>query len=118
MKSFKILPVLAMALLFVFTANAQRDKSKRKSPPAQVTQEVNGKKVTIDYSKPSKRGRIIFGELVAYGEVWRTGANESSWVEFSDDVTIQGEKLAAGKYGLFTIPGEDEWTIIFTRNCE
>lgn len=116
MKSLKIVSLVAFTVLFSFAADAQRDKSKRKSPPAQVMQEVNGKTITIDYSKPSKRGRVIFGELVPFGEVWRTGANESSWVEFSEEVTIQGEKLAAGKYGLFTIPGENEWTIIFNSN--
>lgn len=113
MKPLKTLSILALSLLVVFAANAQKDKSKRKSPPAQVSKEINGTTVTIDYSQPSKRGRTIFGDLVKYGSVWRTGANESSWIELSGDVEVEGQKLAAGKYGLFTIPGENEWTIIF-----
>lgn len=115
---FKRLFVLSLSLVLVFVAQAQKDKSKRKSPPAQVTQEVNDTKITIDYSKPSKRGRVIFGELEAFGKVWRTGANESTWIEFSKDVKVEGKSLAAGKYGLFTIPGEDEWVIIFNSKTD
>ncbi|MEP0986350.1 DUF2911 domain-containing protein [Ekhidna sp.] len=118
MKSLKIASVLALSLIMVFSANAQKDKSKRKSPPAQVSQEIDGTKITIDYSKPSKKGRDIFGGLEAYGKVWRTGANESTWIELSSDVEVEGKKLAAGKYGLFTIPGEDEWTIIFNKKWD
>ena len=118
MKSFKTLAILALSLLVVFAAEAQKDKSKRKSPPAQISKEVDGTTITIDYSRPSKRGRKIFGGLEDYGKVWRTGANESTWIEFSDDVEIEGESLAAGKYGLFTIPGEDEWTIIFNKKWD
>ncbi|WP_370089009.1 DUF2911 domain-containing protein [Ekhidna sp.] len=118
MKSLKVASMLALSLLLVFSATAQKDKSKRKSPPAQVTKEIDGTKITIDYSQPSKRGREIFGGLEAYGKVWRTGANESSWIEVSKDVEVEGEKLAAGKYGLFTIPGEDEWTIIFNKKWD
>ncbi|SNS95932.1 Protein of unknown function [Ekhidna lutea] len=118
MKSLKVASVLALSLLLVFSAQAQKDKSKRKSPPAQVSKEVNGTKITIDYSQPSKRGRDIFGSLEEYGKVWRTGANESTWIEISDDVEVQGKTLAAGKYGLFTIPGKDEWTIIFNKKWD
>lgn len=118
MKSLKALSFLAMSLLFVFSVNAQKDKSQRKSPPAQVTQNVGGTTITIDYSRPSKRGREIFGAMEEYGKVWRTGANESSWIEVSKDVKVEGKTLAAGKYGLFTIPGEDEWTIIFNKKWD
>ncbi len=118
MKSLKVVSFLALSLLMVFSAEAQKDKSKRKSPPAQVSQEIGEAKVTVDYSRPAKRGRDIFGGLEEYGKVWRTGANESTWIEVSKDVTIEGEKLAAGKYGLFTIPGEDEWTIIFNKKWD
>ena len=118
MKFLKPIAFLALSLLVVFTTTAQKDKSKRKSPPAQVTEQINGSKVTIDYSRPSKKGREIFGGLQAYGKVWRTGANESTWIELSEDVEVQGQKLAAGKYGLFTIPGEDKWTIIFNSKWD
>lgn len=115
MKLSKILSVLFLAVLIPAGSMAQQDKSQRASPPAQVTKEVSGKTVTIDYSRPSKRGREIFGSLEAYGKVWRTGANETSWIELSKDVKVEGKKLEAGKYGLFTIPGEEEWTIIFNK---
>ena len=115
MKHLKSIALMAMSLLIVFAANAQKDKSKRPSPPAQVSEKVGDATVTIDYSRPSKRGRVIFGDLEKFGKVWRTGANESTWIEISMDVEIEGETLAAGKYGLFTIPGEDEWTIIFNE---
>ncbi|MEM8895456.1 MAG: DUF2911 domain-containing protein [Bacteroidota bacterium] len=85
----------------------------RPSPPAEVTASVNRADVTINYSQPAVKGRTIWGDLVPYDAVWRTGANEATWIEVSKDVTIEGQKLEAGKYGLFTIPGKDEWTIIF-----
>jgi len=113
MKTVKTLTTLCMGLLLVFGAQAQQDKSKRPSPPAEVTKEINGTTITVNYSKPSKRGRTIFGELEPYGKVWRTGANESTWIEFSKEVKVEGKKLAAGRYGLFTIPGADEWVVIF-----
>ena len=109
---------MSVICFLALNVSAQKDKSKRPSPPAQVTQEINGTSVTIDYSRPSKRGRDVFGGLEAYGKVWRTGANESTWIEVSADVEVEGEKLAAGKYGLFTIPGKDEWTIIFNKKWD
>lgn len=115
MKTIKTLAVLTLAILVSFSVTAQQDKSKRPSPPAQVSKEVDGTKITIDYSRPSKKGREIFGGLEKFDKVWRTGANESTWIEVSKDVTVEGETLAAGKYGLFTIPGKDEWTIIFNK---
>lgn len=118
MRSLKTISFLALSLMMLFTATAQKDKSKRPSPPAQVTQELNGAKVTIDYSKPSKKGREIFGGLEKYGKVWRTGANESTWIEVSKDVKVEGKTLPAGKYALFTIPGEKEWVIIFNKKWD
>lgn len=117
MNSVKKISTLALSLLLTFALSAQ-DKSTRPSPPDQVSSTINGTKVTIDYSQPSKKGRTIFGDLVAYGKVWRTGANESSWIEVSNDVKIEGKTLPAGKYGLFSIPGEDEWTIIFNSKWD
>ena len=110
--------MLALAMFVAFSTTAQKDKSKRPSPPAQVSASVGEAKVVIDYSQPSKRGREIFGGLEKYGKVWRTGANESSWIEVSGDVKIEGKTLPAGKYGLFSIPGEDEWTIIFNKKWD
>lgn len=97
------------------TTKAPEDKSKRPSPPAKVTANVGGTTVTIDYSRPSMKGRKIFGTLEPYGKVWRTGANEATTFEVSKAVKIEGQTLPAGKYGLFSIPGENEWTIIFNK---
>lgn len=112
-QSIKLFSIATVFLISAHFTEAQNDKAKRPSPPAQVTQSVNGANITIDYSQPSKKGRKVYGELVPYGKVWRTGANETTWIEVSKDVKVQGKTLKAGKYGLHTIPGEKEWTIIF-----
>jgi hypothetical protein len=92
-----------------FTACAQRP-----SPPAKVSETTSaGVKITIDYSQPAVKGRTIGKEIAPFGQVWRTGANEATWMEVSKDVKIEGKALKAGKYGIWTIPGEKEWTIIF-----
>ncbi|MCY7311273.1 MAG: DUF2911 domain-containing protein [Bacteroidota bacterium] len=109
---------LFFSLLTLITVGAcgQSDKSKRPSPPAIVTETVSsGAIVTIDYSQPSLKGRKIGTELAPYGQVWRTGANEATVFEVSKDVKIEGQSLPAGKYGLYSIPGETEWTIIFNK---
>ena len=93
--------------------NPPEDKSKRPSPPAVTKASIGDLSVTIDYSSPAVKGRPLWGGLVPNGEIWRTGANEATVFEVSQNVVINGEELAAGKYGLFTIPGEGEWTVIF-----
>ena len=105
--------LFALAVVFAVTGLAQ-DKSKRPSPPAQVSETINGTTVTIDYSQPSLKGRDFGSDgFHPYGKVWRNGANEATWIEVSDDVTINGETLPKGKYGFFVIPGKSEWTLIF-----
>ncbi len=110
--------LLIGALFFVEPAAAQErsDMLPRTSPNAVVGQTVGVSNVTLRYGRPSVRGREIFGELVPYGEVWRTGANEANAITFSDDVMVQGQPLEAGTYALFTIPGEEEWTLIFNES--
>ena len=100
-------------ILFSIFSMAQDDKSKRPSPPDKVSEKVGSATITIDYSQPSVKDREIWGGLVPYGKVWRTGANEATTFENSADVKVEGESLKAGKYGLFTIPEANEWTIIF-----
>jgi len=100
------------------TTKAPEDKSKRPSPPATATATVNGAKLVIDYSQPAAKGRDVFGGLEPYGKVWRTGANEATTFMVSKDVKINGQPLAAGTYGLFSIPGKDEWTIIFNKTAQ
>ena len=82
-------------------------KTPAASPLAKIEQKVGLTNVEIEYSRPSKKGRDIFGDLVPYKEMWRTGANGSTDISFSDDVKISGKDLKAGKYALYTIPDED-----------
>jgi hypothetical protein len=115
MKKLLLFSLLLSSALFTKTF-AQPDKSKRPSPPALVTETTDsGLIITIDYSQPSIKGRTIGKEIAPYGKVWRTGANEATIFEISKDAKIDGQPLAAGKYGLYSIPGEDEWTIIFNK---
>lgn len=108
--------LLALLSLIVISAYGQEDKSKRPSPPSLTSETTgNGVTITIDYSQPSVKGRKIGDEIAPYGQVWRTGANEATVFEVSKDVKIEGQALPAGKYGLFTIPGEKEWVIIFSK---
>lgn len=108
-----------LCLFFLVDVSAQKDKTKRKSPPATVTQSVQGIDVTIDYSQPSVKGRTIWGDIVKYDKVWRTGANEATKITFAKAVTINGQLIDAGTYALFTIPSEDgKWTVIINKNAD
>lgn len=99
-----------------FTLTATAQEKKKASPPASVKETTSsGTTISIDYSQPSVKGRTIGGEIAPYGKVWRTGANEATVFEVSKDVKVEGKNLPAGKYGLYTIPGEKEWTIIFNK---
>ncbi|MFH5831045.1 DUF2911 domain-containing protein [Halalkalibaculum sp. DA384] len=119
MKSFLVSVSLSFALMFAFaySASAQERATNeaRVSPNASVSQTIGTTQVTITYGRPSVKGRQVFGGLEPYGSVWRTGANEATTIRFSDDVLIEGEPLQAGTYGLFTVPGEDEWVVIFNN---
>src|SRR5450631_4709434 len=108
MKKLLSIALLATGLMTAIHSTAQEkteDKSKRPSPPAKVTQKItSGATISIDYSQPSVKGRTIGKDLEPKdGEVWRTGANEATVFETDKDVTVGGKKLAAGKYGLFTL---------------
>jgi Tfp pilus assembly protein PilF len=87
----------------------------RDSQHSAVTQRIGITDITISYSRPLVKGRPIWGKLVPYNEVWRTGANENTTIRFTDDVSIEGKPLAKGVYALFTIPGENQWTVIFSK---
>ena len=86
------------------------------SPHASLGQTFGVTEISVDYHRPAVNGRDIWGALVPYGQVWRTGANENTVVSFSTDVAVEGQPLAAGSYGLHTIPGESEWEIIFSHD--
>jgi hypothetical protein len=119
MKTYlRIVLPLAILLLVAGAVMAQSDKSKRPSPPAQAKSQIGDVSIIIDYSTPAVRGREVWGALVPYGKVWRTGANEATIFEISGDLEVQGKTLPAGKYGLFTIPNEDEWVVIFNSDWE
>jgi hypothetical protein len=107
---------LSSFVLGVMIACGQPDKSKRPSPPAVEKETIsNGADVTIDYSQPSLKGRAIGTDVAPYGKIWRTGANEPTTFEVSKDVKVEGQTLPAGKYSLWTIPGEGEWVVIFNK---
>jgi len=112
--------IFILNVLLGFSAFAQ---TQVPSPPAVVIQKVGSTEVMIKYAQPAVKGRLVFGTkdqkaLVPFGEVWRTGANESTTIEFSTDVTVQGKTLAKGVYSLFTIPGTTDWTIIFNKEAK
>ena len=110
-------PLVLAAAALAAPALAQFE-APQPSPKATLTQRVGLTDVTISYSRPSVKGRVIWGELVPFDKVWRTGANSATTITFSDDVTVEGQKLAAGTYSVFTIPGKAEWTVIFNNDAK
>jgi Protein of unknown function (DUF2911) len=107
---------LVVVLASVFVVAAQQDKSKRPSPPAQATFDLGGgKSVTIDYSSPRAKGRKIYGDLVPFGQVWRTGANESTTFVSTADLNVGGTTVPAGSYTLFTVPNKDKWQLVISK---
>lgn len=97
----------------------EEPQDTRASPLRTADGTINGKEVKVQYGSPKVNDRTIWGDLVPYNEVWRTGANEATHVEFSQDVVVEGEPLSAGKYSLFTIPKESgPWTVIFNSEWD
>jgi hypothetical protein len=105
-----------MAIATVVTAKAQLN-TPQPSPAAKISQAVGLGEITVSYSRPSMKGRVIFGDLVPYGALWRTGANAATKFTFSEDVTIGGKTVPKGDYSLFTIPNQNSWVIIFNKNA-
>ena len=119
MKKLLLICLLATTLSSVFQSCGEEDKSKRVSPPATVKETiVSGNTITINYSKPSLNGRRVGKEIAEYDKVWRTGANEATTFEITEDAKIEGQPLTKGKYSLYTIPGEKAWTIIFNKTWD
>lgn len=108
--------IVLSAGLFAATSLSAQLETPQPSPTATVTQKVGLTDITVEYSRPGVKGRTIFGDLIPYGEVWRTGANGSTKLTVSDDVKIGGQEVPAGTYALYTIPNKDEWTIIIHEN--
>jgi hypothetical protein len=113
--------IIGSALLATLTVAgiavvAQQDKSSRPSPPAKAECKLsNGKTVAIDYSSPRAKGRKVFGGLVPYGQIWRAGANEATTFVSSGDISVGGKPVPAGKYTIFTVPGEDKWALVISK---
>ena len=111
-----ILAVL-IVLTFGFVASAQQEKGQRPSPPEQAQCKLSdGKTITVDYSSPRAKGRKIFGDLVPYGEVWRTGANEATTFVTTASLSAEGKTVPAGNYTIFTLPTADKWTLIINKH--
>ncbi|MAB48999.1 MAG: dihydrolipoamide dehydrogenase [Flavobacteriaceae bacterium] len=108
----KKLVLFAFALTLMFSVNAQVE-TPQPSPFTKIEQKVGLTDVTLEYSRPSMKGRKIFGDLVPYGKVWRAGANKNTVVTFSDDVSVEGTTLKAGSYAIFVSPNKDSWTVFF-----
>lgn len=108
-----IIGIVVLVLVVLFFGF--RTYTKSHSPASQVIHNKDGLAVTVDYCQPSKKGREIFGKLLPYGEVWRTGANEATVISFKQPVTLAGKPVEAGNYSLWTIPTATDWTIILNK---
>ncbi len=108
----KKLFLIVCLVAFTYTANAQIN-TPQPSPSSKIEQKVGLTDVTLEFSRPGMRGRTIFGDLVPFGKVWRTGANANTKITFSTDVTVNGQNLKAGSYAIYTIPNKDKWEVMF-----
>jgi len=111
----KVLLVLLPLALLLCTAQPARSQEQRQSPHEKATVTVGGATITVEYGRPYMKGRKIFGGLVPYGKVWRTGADEATTFSTDKDLMLGALHVPAGTYALFTIPGEKEWTIILNK---
>ena len=113
----KKLVSLSFLIAFLFIGNNASSQDKKASPATTATGKSGNVNITINYSSPSVKGRKIWGDLVPFGKVWRTGADEATIIETDGDLKIEGQKLPKGKYSLFTIPEEKSWTIIINKKA-
>jgi hypothetical protein len=115
MKKMLLLSFALLATTFVFAQNAPKAQA---SPAAKAEGTIGDNAISISYNQPAVKGRKIWGGLVPFGEVWRTGANGASAITLSKDLKIGDKTLPAGRYALFTVPTETEWTVIFNSNAD
>lgn len=113
----RIVVVLTIALLYAFSVKAQLNIPPA-SPDAEFKQQIGFGEIEVKYSRPSARGRVIFGGLEPYGQMWRTGAHDATTIRFSEAVKLNGNDIPAGTYSLFTIPNQNEWTIVINKIAE
>jgi hypothetical protein len=117
MFAMKRVILTAVAACAILLSNAQL-RTPAPSPTQTVKQDFGLSSIELSYSRPGVKGRKIFGDVVPFGKVWRTGANSATTITFGDEVTINGTKIVAGKYGLLTIPDKNNWTIIITKQTD
>ncbi len=110
--------IILMCVFFIATTIEAQVKTPQPSPKSTVNQVVGLTDVTIEYSRPSAKGRKVFGDLVAYGKLWRTGANANSKITFSDDVVVNGATLKKGTYAIFVTPNADMWEVNFYTDTD
>jgi hypothetical protein len=118
MKLFPRLACLLVVSSLLVPVLGAQNRGPAKSPPQTLTQVVGTTAVTVDYGRPGIKGREIYGGLVPFGKVWRTGANASTKLKLAGDAKIGGLAVPAGEYALYTIPGEAEWTVIISRQAD
>src|SRR6202161_2756796 len=109
--------LIALAML-LYSTHGNTQITPQPSSSETITQGFGLGTITLSFSRPNTKGRKIFGYVEPYDKVWRTGANSATIITFSDDVTLEGNKVPAGEYGLFTIPGENQWTIILRKKSK
>lgn len=112
----KLLSLVVVATMAIFSANAQQLKTPAPSPTQTLTQDFALGQVTLNYSRPSIKGRTVFGDLVPFGEIWRTGANSATKITITDIVQIEGNKVEPGTYAIYTIPNKDKWEIMLYKD--
>jgi len=110
--------ILILLIAGISITNAQAPRIPEASPMQTIIQDFGLGKITIVYSRPAVKDRIIFGGINPYGQVWRTGANAATTISFSENVIVEGHKVPAGTYSLFTIPDKDEWTVILNKTVK
>ncbi|MGD1846648.1 MAG: DUF2911 domain-containing protein [Salibacteraceae bacterium] len=110
--------LFTVVLLFAATAAVAQIKTPQPSPGATISQTVGLTDITVVYSRPGMKDRTIFGDLVPYGKIWRTGANKATMIKFDEPVSFNNKEVPAGSYSIFTMPGKEMWTIMINKNTE
>jgi len=110
--------ILLLSAIFCYSFISAQIKSPQPSPTATITQKVGVSNISVEYSRPGAKEREIFGGLVSYGKMWRTGANKATKITFNENCVFGGAKVKKGSYSLFTIPGEKQWTVVLNKNTE
>jgi len=115
-KKLKTLTAVAVMAVSSFTMNGQKLKVPAPSPLQTVKQAFALSDITVEYSRPGVKGRVIYGDIVPFGKVWRTGANATTKITFGEDVKVEGNAVAAGTYGIYTVPNKDSWEIMLYKD--